>query len=199
MALTTLTPLVEPTQRRWTRDEYYRMGELGWFIGQRAELIDGEIMVLSPQGPSHATSTDRVRRILERTLGEGVWVRMQLPVDFGSHSEPEPDVSVVAGSLEDYTSAHPTTALLIVEVSDSTLSYDRHRKARLYARAGIADYWIINLVGGQLEVRRYFVPNASKRYGFDYAEVTILHEADTVVPLCRRRPQVRIPGGDLLP
>ena len=197
MALTTSTSFVEPTQRRWTRDEYYRMGELGWFTGQRVELIDGEIMVLSPQGPSHATSTDRVRRTLERTFGEGVWVRMQLPVDFGSYSEPEPDVSVVAGSLEDYTSAHPTTALLIVEVSDSTLSYDRNRKASLYARVGIADYWIINLVGSQLEVRRHPVPNASKRYGFDYDEVTILHEADTVVPLCR--PQVRIPVSDLLP
>jgi Uma2 family endonuclease len=197
MALTTPTPLVEPTQRRWTRDEYYRMGELGWFTGQRVELIDGEIMVLSPQGPSHATSTDRVRRILERILGESVWVRMQLPVDFGSYSEPEPDISVVAGSLEDHTSAHPTTALFIVEVSDSTLSYDRNRKASLYARADIADYWIINLVGGQLEVRRYPVPNASKRYGFDYDEVTILHDADMVVPLCR--PQVRIPVGELLP
>ena len=173
------------------------MGELGWFTGQRVELIDGEIMVLSPQGPSHATSTDRVRGILERALGEGVWVRMQLPVDFGSYSEPEPDVSVVTGSLEDYTSAHPTTVLLIVEVSDSTLSYDRNRKASLYARAGIPDYWIINLVDGQLEVRRHPVPNASKRYGFDYDEVTILHETDTVVPLCR--PQVRIAVGDLLP
>jgi Uma2 family endonuclease len=197
MALTTLISLVEPTRRLWTRDEYYRMGELGWFRGQRVELIDGEIMVLSPQGPSHATSTDRVRRILEHTFGEGVWVRMQLPVDFGSYSEPEPDISVVTGSLEDYTSAHPTTALLIVEVSDSTLSYDRNHKANLYAHAGIADYWIINLVDGQLEVRRHPVPNASKRYGFDYNEVTILHNADIVVPLCH--PQVRIPVGDLLP
>jgi Uma2 family endonuclease len=173
------------------------MGELGWFTGQRVELIDGEIMVLSPQGPFHTTSTDRVRRILEHTLGAGVWVRMQFPVDFGSYSEPEPDVSVVPGSLEDYTTAHPTTALLIVEVSDSTLSYDRNRKASLYARAGIADYWIVNLVDGQLEVRRHPVPHSSKRYGFDYDAVTILHRADIVVPLCR--PEVRIPVGDLLP
>lgn len=197
MALTTLISLVEPTRRLWTRDEYYRMGELGWFRGQRVELLDGEIMVLSPQGPSHATSTDRVRRVLEHTLGEGVWVRMQLPVDFGSYSEPEPDVSVVTGSLEDYTSAHPTTVLLIVEVSDTTLSYDRNRKASLYARAGIADYWIINLVNGQLEVRRQPVPNPTKRYGFDYNEVTILHDGESVAPLCR--PQVRIPVCDLLP
>jgi Uma2 family endonuclease len=122
---------------------------------------------------------------------------MQLPVDFGSYSEPEPDVSVVTGSLEDYTSAHPTTALLVVEVSDSTLSYDRNRKASLYARAGIADYWIVNVVDSQLEVRRQPVPNPGKRYGFDYENVTILHEADIVVPLCR--PQVRIAVGDLLP
>jgi Uma2 family endonuclease len=172
------------------------MAELGWFIGQRVELIDGEIMVLSPQGPSHAASTDRVRRMLERSLGEGVWVRMQLPIDFGSYSEPEPDVSVVTGSLEDYTSAHPTTALLIVEVSDSTLSYDRNRKASLYARADIADYWIVNVVDGQLEVRRNSMPNPRKPYGFDYAEVTILLTSDIVVPLCR--PHVRIPVADLL-
>ena len=137
MAIMTPTALVEPTQRRWTRDEYYRMADLGWFTGQRVELIDGEIMVLSPQGPLHVTSTERVRRVLEQACGAGVWVRMQFPVDFGMYSEPEPDVSVVTGSLDDYTSAHPTTALLIVEVSDSTLSYGRNRKASLYARVGI--------------------------------------------------------------
>jgi Uma2 family endonuclease len=173
------------------------MGELGWFTGQRVELIDGEIMVLSPQGPFHTTSTDRVRRILEHTFGESVWVRMQFPVDFGSSTAPEPDVSIVPGSLKDYTTAHPTTALLIVEVSDSTLSYDRNCKASLYARAGIADYWIVNLVDDQLEVCCHPAPNAGKRYGFDYDEVTILHSTDIVVPLCR--PQVRIPVGDLFP
>ena len=145
MSLTTTAPLNEPTERRWTRDEYYRMGELGWFIGQRTELIDGEVMVMSPQGPLHATSTERVRIVLERALGNGVWVRSQLAVDFGPYSEPEPDVSVVRGKLEDYTSAHPTRALLVVEVSDSTISYDRTRKASLYARVGIADYWIVNV------------------------------------------------------
>ena len=82
-------------------------------------------------------------------------------------------------------------------VSDTTLSYDRNRKASLYARAGIADYWILNLVNGQLEVRRQPVPNPTKRYWFDYDEVTILHNRDSVVPLCR--PQVRIPVHDLLP
>ena len=173
------------------------MSELGWFTDQRVELINREIMVLSPQGPFHTTSTERVRRILEHAFGEGVWVRMQFPVDFGRYSEPEPDVSVVPGRLEDYTTAHPTTALLIVEVSDSTLAYDRNRKASLYARAGIADYWIVNRVDDQLQVRHYPAPNSSKLYGFDYDEVTTLYRADSVVPLSR--PQVRISVGDLLP
>ncbi len=197
MSLTTATPLVEPTERRWTRDEYYRMGELGWFIGRRTELIDGEVMVMSPQGPLHATSTERVRMVLENALGGDVWVRAQLPVDFGPYSEPEPDVSVVSGNLEDYTSAHPTTALLIVEVSDTTVSYDRNRKASLYARAGIADYWIVNVVAEQLEVRRNPTADPGKPYGFDYANVTILHASDIVIPLCY--PQVDIAVADLLP
>jgi Uma2 family endonuclease len=87
--------------------------------------------------------------------------------------------------------------LTVVEVNDSTLSYKRHRQASLYARAGIADYWIVNLVDGPLEVRRSPVSNSSKRYGFDYDEVTILHRGGIVVPL--GRPQTHIPVGDLLP
>ena len=195
MALTTIEP--EPTERRWTRNEYYRMDELGWFRGQRTELIDGEVMVMSPQGPLHTTSTERVRMVLENALGVGVWVRSQMPVVVSSSSEPEPDVSVVSGSLADYTSAHPTTALLVVEVSDSTLSYDRHQKSSLYARAGIVDYWIVDLVAGQLEVRRNPAAYPGKPYGFDYTDVTVLHTADIVTPLCR--PQLHLAVADLLP
>ena len=197
MALTTPILAVEPAERRWTRDEYYRMGELGWFVGQRTELIDGEVMVMSPQGPVHTTSTERVRMVLENVLGEDVWVRSQMPVVLGPTSEPEPDVSVVSGNLADYTSAHPTTALLVVEVSDSTLAYDRHQKSSLYAQAGIADYWIVDLVAGQLEVRRNPAADSSKPYGADYADVTVLSGSDTISPLCR--PQVQIQVADLLP
>ncbi|WP_306296772.1 Uma2 family endonuclease [Candidatus Entotheonella palauensis] len=197
MTRVTTALLVEPHQRRWTREEYYRMGELGLFRGQRVELIDGAVMVLSPQGPSHATSVERVRKALEASLGAGVWVRTQLPVDFGTHSEPEPDISVVSGSLEDYTSAHPVTALLIVEVSDTTLSYDRNNKASLYAHAGITDYWIVNLVNRQLEIRRQPVVNPNTVHGFDSAEITILRGGDTVSPLCR--PQTQLSIAELLP
>jgi Uma2 family endonuclease len=170
------------------------MGELGLFRGQRVELIDGAVMVLSPQGPSHATRVERVRKALETSLGAGVWV---MPVDFGIHSEPEPDVSVVSGSLEDYTSAHPVTALLIIEVSDTTLSYDRNNKASLYAHAGISDYWVVNLVDRQLEVRRQPIADPSTLHGFGYAEVTLLRGGDTIAPLCC--PHTQISVADLLP
>src|SRR3954466_1555697 len=92
----------DPKPRRWTRDEYYRMADLGLFHGQRAELIDGEIMVLSPQGPSHSYSTYRASEAIRNSGWSGVWVRTQFPLDFDPYSEPEPDVSVVLGTPEDY-------------------------------------------------------------------------------------------------
>lgn len=185
----------EPTPRLWTREEYYRMGDLGFFHAQRVELIEGEIMVLSPQNWPHTVTVARVGEALHRALGTGFWVRMQFPLNL-STSDPEPDLSVVAGRIEDY-SDHPTTAVLIIEVSDSTLSYDRNRKASLYARAGIADYWIINLVNNQLEVRRNPHPDASQPYGHGYASVTTLVPPAVVTPLAA--PQVSLAVADLLP
>jgi Uma2 family endonuclease len=183
----TLTPGLEsdlePSPRRWTREEYYRMGELGLFHGQRAELIEGEIMVLSPQGPSHSKITDLAFDVLRHCGWQNVWVRMQLPIDFGTYSEPEPDVSVVPSHRNDYGLGHPTSALLLVEVSDSTLAYDRGRKASLYAMRGIADYWIVNLVDGQLEVRRDPRPDPSQPLGYAYAGLTVLRPGDVISPL----------------
>jgi Uma2 family endonuclease len=190
-------PIVaDPRPRRWTKEEYYRLGELGFFRGQRVELIDGEIMVLSPQNWPHASTTDRIFRILDQLLGQGNWVRMQLPLDRGQPMEPEPDVSVVPGPVTGYT-AHPTTALLIVEVSDTTLAYDRGRKASLYAAGGIPDYWIANLQDGQLEVHRDPVADPTQDFGFRYAAVTVLQRGAIVSPLAA--PQLQIPVADLLP
>jgi Uma2 family endonuclease len=185
----------EPTPRRWTREEYYRLGELGFFHGQRVELIEGEIVVLSPQNWPHTSTVARVDQVLRRVLGTGFWVRTQFPLNL-STSDPEPDVSIVAGQLEDY-SDHPTTAVLIVEVSESSLDYDRTRKASLYARAGIADYWIVNLVNNQLEVHRDPRPDPAQHYGHGYASVTVLGRQDVVNPLAA--PQVSLAVSDLLP
>jgi Uma2 family endonuclease len=186
-----------PAPRRWTRAEYYQMAELGWFRGQRVELIEGEIMVLSPQKAEHWTTTDRITDLLRSDFGSGFHVRMQGPIDFGPISEPEPDVAVVAGSRAQYATHHPTTAVLIVEVSESSLDYDRTRKASLYARAGIADYWIVNLVNNQLEVRRDPHPDPSQPYGHGYASLTTLVPPAVVSPLAA--PQVSLAVADLLP
>lgn len=184
-----------PAPRHWTREEYYRLGELGLFFGQRVELIEGEIMVLSPQNWPHTSTVARVGRALERVLGAGFWIRMQFPLNLGT-SDPEPDLSVVPGRLEDYQD-HPTSSVLIVEVSDSTLAYDRTRKASLYARAGIADYWIVNLVVNQVEVYRDPRPDASQPYGHGYASVATLVPPAVMNPLAA--PQVSLAVADLLP
>ncbi|HZY90430.1 MAG TPA: Uma2 family endonuclease, partial [Gemmataceae bacterium] len=141
--------VAEPRLRLWTREEFYRMAEFGWFDGQRAELIEGEVMVLRPQNWPHASTVDRAAEALRLALPAGFWVRAQLPLSLGTSSDPEPDVSVVLGHRSAY-SGHPTGAVLVVEVSDSSLDYDRTRKASLYARAGIGDYWIVNLLDRQV-------------------------------------------------
>ena len=160
----------EPQLRLWTKEEYYRLADQGFLAGQRAELIEGVIMVQSPQNAEHFSSTDRVVEVLRTVFGESYHVRMQGPIDLGPHSEPEPDVAVVLGKREDFSHAHPTAAVLAVEVSDSTLRSDRARKGSLYARAGLAEYWIVNLVEGQVEVYRTPQPDDSQLYGFRYAD-----------------------------
>ncbi|MBI4572140.1 MAG: Uma2 family endonuclease [candidate division NC10 bacterium] len=100
---------------------------------------------------------------LRKAFGEGTHVRIQLPLALDPSSEPEPDVTVVRGSPRDYRDAHPSAALLVVEVADTTLSHDRDQKGSLYARAGVADYWIVNLVDQVLEVYRDPGPSPQSR------------------------------------
>jgi Uma2 family endonuclease len=187
-------PSDAPHSRLWTKDEYYRLGELGFFDGMKAELLEGEIVVTSPQKWPHYSELDRVAEVLRWALQGGVWVRTQAPLDLGLVIEPEPDVSVVKGCREDYT-AHPTTALLVVEVSETTLAYDREDKASLFAKGKIDDYWVVNLIDCQLEVYRTPAPDASRAHG--YGDVTILRRGDSVSLLAF--PGIAIQVDDLLP
>jgi Uma2 family endonuclease len=190
--------IVKPTARRWTRAEYYRLAELGLFRKERVELIEGEIIQMPPQKNFHAVAIGLAEQALQAAFGPGHWIRIQAPLHLRPRSAPEPDLAVVPGHPRDYaTSDHPTMALLIVEVSDTTLAYDRTRKASLYARAGIADYWIINLIDQRLEVRRQPVRDRSQRYGWAYADLLSLAAADHVTPLAA--PAARIAVADLLP
>jgi Uma2 family endonuclease len=183
----------EPRPREWTKAEYYAMGDLGWFRGQKAELIEGEIAVMSPQGAPHFTALRRAEIILRDAFGPAYDIRVQGPLNLGLKTEPEPDLAVVAGSFEDYHAAHPTQALLIVEISDSTLSHDRGWKASLYASRSVSDYWIVNLADQQLEVFRdpQSDDTGTREFGFRYADVKRLRSPGTVTPLAL--PGVAIP------
>lgn len=134
------------------RVEYDRMVELGLFQGEHIELIDGELRRMSSIGPPHTSTVDRLNERLVLALVGRARVRVQGPFAADELSEPEPDLTVLP--LADYDAAHPSVAHLIVEVAESSLSYDRGRKARLYAECGVPEYWIVNLVSRVVEVHR---------------------------------------------
>lgn len=175
----------------WTRDEYDRLIAAGAFhAGTRAQLVQGEIVEMTPQSAAHATALRRLQKTLDAVFGEGYDVRPQLPLALGEQSEPEPDVAVVPGSLGDYRARHPSTAALVVEVADTTLHFDRSRKQEMYAQAQIPEYWIINLVDGVLEVYR-------DPQGSAYRTVLRLNPGETITPLAAPAAPLKI--SDLLP
>src|SRR5262245_26128697 len=137
--------------RRFTRDEYHRMAGVGILAeGEKVELIDGEILKKVPQGRPHASGMRRAHAVLQRAFGSDRYVQSQLPIAPDAYSEPEPDLAVLPGPFEAFEGVHPETALLVVEVSDTTLPFDLGRKANLYARSGIPEYWVLNIVFGRL-------------------------------------------------
>jgi Uma2 family endonuclease len=185
----------ERQTRRWSRLEYERLIDLGVFQpGEPIELIGGELLVAEPQGPPHYTAIRKVGRSLERAFGPGWEIRTQGPMGLGEESEPEPDVAVVPGEPEDYGSAHPSGAALIVEVSESSLVFDRNHKGSVYARAGIPDYWIVNLVEGVLEVYRDPAPDAAAPFGARYGRREVLDFSGQVSPLAAPHASIHVRG-----
>jgi Uma2 family endonuclease len=186
-----------PEPIRWTRAQYYKMADIGLFDGRRVHLIKGEVFEMSPQYSLHATGVTLADNVMRRLFKRGYVVRVQLPLDLGADSDPEPDIAVVAGNSRAYRDAHPTTAALIVEIADSSLEHDRRHKGSLYASEGIEDYWIVNLVDRRLEIYRRPQADATQPYGFGYADVRILKGREKVSPLAAPRSQVRV--AELLP
>jgi len=131
------------------------MGELGFFRGERVELIHGMVVRMSPIGPAHSEVVDRLTAKLVRTLPATVRVRIQQPFIAADESEPEPDVAIVPE--RSYASGHPTEAFLIIEVAETSLRYDRETKADLYAASNVAEYWIVDVVGRRVEVHASIV------------------------------------------
>lgn len=183
--------------RRWTRFEYERLVDLGVFRpGERLELLDGRLVVGEPQGVSHATGIRMAEEALRAVFGAGWDIRGQLPVALDAYSEPEPDVAVVSGSFRDYRHEHPARPVLVVEVAESSLALDR-RKGRLYARAGVPEFWLVNLVSAILEVHRTPARSGRGRIGWHYVDVRHLGRSEFVTPLAV--PSARIAVSDLVP
>ncbi|MEX2224298.1 MAG: Uma2 family endonuclease [Candidatus Rokuibacteriota bacterium] len=184
--------------KRWTRVEYDRLIEKGVFgPADRIELLGGALVVREPPGSPHAMGIRMAEEALRRVFAMGWDVRGQLPVALDDDSEPEPDISVVPGSFRDYRHGHPPRAALIVEVAESSLRLDRGEKGSLYARAGLADYWIVNLVDDVLEVYRDLEADVGAPHGWRYASVVPLRAGDVVTPLAA--PGSAVAGADLIP
>jgi Uma2 family endonuclease len=177
---------------KFTVEDYYRMAEAGILHeDDRVELIDGEIIELPPIGSDHAGTVDDFADRIRGQLPPDVRVRVQNPVRLGPRTEPEPDLAVVKRQGDYYRTAHPDPedVYLLIEVSDSTLTYDRQTKGPRYASAGIPEYWIVNLVDRVIEI--YREPAAD-----GYRSVEIARPGDEVSPLAF--PDVRIAVSDIL-
>jgi Uma2 family endonuclease len=181
----------------WTRQEYHRMAELGLFDGRRVELIEGQVIDMAAMKSPHAAAIDLVDAALKVVFSADYYIRQQKPFVISDISEPEPDVAVVPGTVRDYAEAHPTAAALIVEVADTSVGYDRKVKGSLYAKAGVADYWILNLVKRQLEVYRQPMEADQTPHGWQYGERIIFCSGQRVAPLVAADREVTI--DDLLP
>ena len=177
----------------FNRVEYYSLAEQG-VLGpeERTELIYGRIITcMSPMSRPHSLSIVKTADTLEAAFGNNAAVEDQMPIHLESGSEPVPDVIVLRGSSQDYLEVpRPSDVLLLVEVSHSTLTYDRNTKAKIYAENGIAEYWIVNLRSRALEVYRQ--PEDS-----EYISLRVYDETAAVSPLAA--PDALVLVADLLP
>ena len=184
--------MAEPLRRLFTRDEYYAMAEAGILKPEdRVELIEGEILCMSPIGGDHAACVNRVNRLFTVPLADRAVVAVQNPVHLNDFSEPQPDIAVLR-LREDFYRSHPTPddVLLLIEVADTSLERDRRGKIPLYARCGLPEAWLVNLIENVLEVHR-----APSRDG--YRDVRHLRRGDRVSPLAF--PDLVIPVDAILP
>ncbi len=170
--------------RRWTRVEYDRLIEYGVLAeDEHLELLDGRLVVREPQGRRHSAAVVALQQALAQAFGAGFHVRPQLPIALDDASEPEPDAVVVRGAPWDYASRHPVAPVLLVEIAETSLAIDRQHKGSIYARAGIADYWIVNLPEAVLEIYRDPAPSASARFGWAYRSTQHLMRDASIAPL----------------
>lgn len=167
--------MLAATRRKFSVDEYHQLVDLGFFTeNDRIELIRGEIIEMAPKRTPHSVCNSLLWKQLYELIGKQVEIRVQEPITLLSNSEPEPDVVIAKKKADNYLSAHPTVEdiILVIEISDSTLKYDRETKLSLYAEAGIDNYWIIDLVDNYLEV--YSNPFSDEQARYCYRNKSII-------------------------
>lgn len=176
---TTAAPATTTQLKTWTVQDYYRMSKAGVLKpDERTELIDGKIFLMAAKNPPHSAITKTAADYLRNLLREKADVRIQEPVHLGDRSEPEPDIALVRIEPRNYIERHPIPSeiFLIIEVADTTLNFDRKVKAAIYARSGIADYWIVDVNGERVFVFRR--PDSEK-----YLEKTVFEKNGVLNPL----------------
>lgn len=193
---TALPPRPGPDPTGLTVEQFHHLGELGLFEGRRTSLINGVVIEEGPMNPPHAIAGTKTEDLIRDVFGRGWHVRVQKPLVVGQTTDPEPDVAVVRGRPGDYTT-HPTAADLVIEISDTSLAHDTTTKAELYTAAGIADYWVLDMVGRQLHVFRDPVPLPQGLGATAYRTHLVYAPTDAVSPLAV--PAAAVPVADLLP
>ena len=186
-------PAYVPQTRKFTVAEYYRMAEVGILKpDERVELIEGEIIVMAPIGPEHADDVDEFNTVFGIYAPGRFRIRIQNPVRLDNGSEPQPDAALLRLRPGGYRAAHPTPAdvLLVVEVADSSLAYDRDVKAHIYGRNDIPETWVRNLPEDCIE--RFTQPSPD-----GYAQHTVHRRGETLTPVSL--PDLNFPVSDLLP
>ncbi|HLO48269.1 MAG TPA: Uma2 family endonuclease [Kamptonema sp.] len=172
------------TVKRFTLSEYHRLGELGFFgPDERVELIRGEIILMPTKKTPHSVCNSLLVEELILLLGKRARVRGQEPIILPADSEPQPDVVIARNRVDNYLSSHPEPAdiLLVIEVSDSTLSYDQKTKLSIYAEDGISNYWIFNLVDNWLEVYSEPYQESKNKFGYRLKRIVLPNES-VVIP-----------------
>lgn len=183
-----------PRSFRWSGALYDQVVDAGIFNGLHIELINGEILDMSPMNEPHAQAIQlAMYALLPHFSASDFTIRVQLPMRLGESSRPEPDLALIPGTARQIT-GHPTMARLVIEVSDATLEFDREEKCVIYARSEIPEYWIINLRERRVEVRRNPI---SKVAGSHYTDINVVRPGEFITPLDAGSAKIAV--ADLLP
>lgn len=187
---------ITPQAYRWTVKEFHDANSRRVFgEGRRVMLIRGELLEQGPMNPLHAQGIRRITKVFNRIFLEGFFVQAQLPLVLGQDSDPFPDFAVIADDMERYGTIHPSTAVLVVEVADTSLHFDTTTKAQLYATANISEYWVVDLDNRRLIAYRNPAPIPDG--GMAYRLQTHHVPGDSIAPLAK--PDVSIAVAELLP